>query len=217
MFNFVSILLFFLIFLSNNIHICFSFLFFFNDTATTEIYTLSLHDALPICGAQYSRPGDHCLSGHQPGNAEGSSATRADIIRNDCRMSLRRSCRMSAIALAGVCVLTASVLTACKSSEPAKPVSGGPAGSYLVAAGIHKIKHVIIVMQENRSFDSYFGTYPGADGIPVSHGSPSVCIPNPPGGCTRPYHDAADVNGGGPHGVVNSLADVHGGTLDGFI
>src|SRR5256885_10996773 len=29
----------------------FSFLFFFNDTATTEIYTLSLHDALPICRA----------------------------------------------------------------------------------------------------------------------------------------------------------------------
>src|SRR5690554_7932368 len=27
---------------------CF-FIFFFNDTATTEIYTLSLHDALPIC------------------------------------------------------------------------------------------------------------------------------------------------------------------------
>src|SRR5437899_7196926 len=27
-----------------------SFTFFFNDTATTEIYTLSLHDALPICG-----------------------------------------------------------------------------------------------------------------------------------------------------------------------
>ena len=32
--------------------------------------------------------------------------------------------------------------------------------------GIHKIKHVVIIMQENRSFDSYFGTYPGADGIP---------------------------------------------------
>src|SRR5258708_29818468 len=26
--------------------------FFFNDTATTEIYTLSLHDALPICGVR---------------------------------------------------------------------------------------------------------------------------------------------------------------------
>ena len=29
--------------------VCVFFFFFFNDTATTEIYTLSLHDALPIC------------------------------------------------------------------------------------------------------------------------------------------------------------------------
>src|SRR3712207_7601889 len=29
--------------------------FFFNDTATTEIYTLSLHDALPICAGQPPR------------------------------------------------------------------------------------------------------------------------------------------------------------------
>jgi len=33
--------------------------------------------------------------------------------------------------------------------------------------GIHTIKHVIVIMQENRSFDSYFGTFPGADGIPM--------------------------------------------------
>src|SRR5438132_13893943 len=32
---------------------CFFFFFFFNDTATTEIYTLSLHDALPIWGHAY--------------------------------------------------------------------------------------------------------------------------------------------------------------------
>src|SRR6476659_11227347 len=31
------------------------FFFFFNDTATTEIYTLSLHDALPICRGARSR------------------------------------------------------------------------------------------------------------------------------------------------------------------
>src|SRR3989449_4452439 len=30
------------------------FFFFFNDTATTEIYTLSLHDALPICSARHA-------------------------------------------------------------------------------------------------------------------------------------------------------------------
>src|SRR2546430_12934131 len=29
--------------------------FFFNDTATTEIYTLSLHDALPICPVEHRR------------------------------------------------------------------------------------------------------------------------------------------------------------------
>src|SRR5688572_32695864 len=32
------------------------FFFFFNDTATTEIYTLSLHDALPICAQVGARP-----------------------------------------------------------------------------------------------------------------------------------------------------------------
>src|SRR3712207_8394705 len=35
------------------------FFFFFNDTATTEIYTLSLHDALPILVQLYSYPGDY--------------------------------------------------------------------------------------------------------------------------------------------------------------
>src|SRR2546430_3652304 len=34
---------------------CISFFFFFNDTATTEIYTLSLHDALPISACSVSR------------------------------------------------------------------------------------------------------------------------------------------------------------------
>src|SRR5256885_9684348 len=46
--------------------------FFFNDTATTEIYTLSLHDALPIYHRQCHRS-RHCADaddgGHQRGNA----------------------------------------------------------------------------------------------------------------------------------------------------
>jgi phospholipase C len=95
-------------------------------------------------------------------------------------------------------------------------VYGGQPGTYVVPRGIHKIKHVIVVMQENRSFDSYFGTYPGADGIPMRHGTPSVCVPNPAGGCTPPYHDTADINGGGPHGEQNGIADVDHGRMDGF-
>src|SRR2546430_7164105 len=38
-----------------NVNILFFFFFFFNDTATTEIYTLSLHDALPISKVKWTR------------------------------------------------------------------------------------------------------------------------------------------------------------------
>ncbi|HWG65044.1 MAG TPA: alkaline phosphatase family protein [Streptosporangiaceae bacterium] len=122
-------------------------------------------------------------------------------------------------------LLLAAVLAACTSAprtthgtgRPQERVAGGRAGTYVVPPGIHKIKHVIVVMQENRSFDSYFGTYPGADGIPMRAGVATVCVPNPAGSCTRPYHDTADVNGGGPHGWPNALADINGGTMNGFI
>jgi phospholipase C len=84
--------------------------------------------------------------------------------------------------------------------------------------GIHKIKHIVIIMQENRSFDSYFGTYPGADGIPMANGVPTVCVPDPISGqCVKPYHDTSDINTGGPHGAKNSTADINSGKMDGFI
>ena len=84
--------------------------------------------------------------------------------------------------------------------------------------GIHKIKHVIIIMQENRSFDSYFGTFPGADGLPTKYGAFTVCNPNPKTGqCMSPYHDTNDSNGGGPHEAPASLADIDNGRLDGFV
>jgi phospholipase C len=84
--------------------------------------------------------------------------------------------------------------------------------------GIHKIRHVVVIMQENRSFDSYFGTYPGADGIPMRNGVPTVCVPDPArGACVKPFYDGARVNAGGPHGVVAAAADVNRGHMNGFI
>src|SRR3712207_8413083 len=50
--------------------------FFFNDTATTEIYTLSLHDALPIL-SDGGRPGAVCLSDTGRPGAVWSPACRA--------------------------------------------------------------------------------------------------------------------------------------------
>ena len=85
--------------------------------------------------------------------------------------------------------------------------------------GIHKIQHVVVIMQENRSFDSYFGTYPGADGIPrTAAGVPTVCVPDPIAHtCQRPFHDPNLVNGGGPHSAANAAADINKGRMDGFI
>src|SRR5438876_11165231 len=60
----------------------FVFVFFFNDTATTEIYTLSLHDALPIC-AQSENFGNETETGRI------KAATRQD--RNLTRISILRS------------------------------------------------------------------------------------------------------------------------------
>jgi phospholipase C len=75
-----------------------------------------------------------------------------------------------------------------------------------------------MIMQENRSFDSYFGTFPGADGIPMSDGKPAVCVPDRKSGiCVAPYHDAADQNAGGPHADNDAIADVDGGKMDGFV
>src|SRR5919198_6062175 len=81
-----------------------------------------------------------------------------------------------------------------------------------------KIKHIVIIMQENRSFDSYFGTYPGADGLPRQNGKFMVCVNDPQRGiCVYPFHDAADRNFGGPHSTANATADIDGGRMDGFI
>jgi len=115
---------------------------------------------------------------------------------------------LSAAAIAAVVSFSARSTDAGTQQKPAK-----------APAGIHKIKHVIVIMQENRSFDHYFGTYPGADGFPRrASGEFEVCVPDPvKGECQRPYHDTNDLNAGGPHGEANAIADVNSGKMDGFI
>jgi phospholipase C len=81
-----------------------------------------------------------------------------------------------------------------------------------------KIKHIIIIMQENRSFDEYFGTYPGANGIPMQNGMPTVCANDPlTKSCVKPYHNPNDVDAGGPHAAASAVTDIAGGKMDGFI
>ncbi len=123
-----------------------------------------------------------------------------------------------------ICAALIIFLAGCTSTVPgpAPAPAATPAWAPVVPApgeGIHKIQHVIIIMQENRAFDEYFGTYPGADGIPMKNGVPAVCVPDPDenGTCVRPYHDDRDINFGGPHSQYESEADINGGKMDGFI
>jgi phospholipase C len=117
------------------------------------------------------------------------------------------------IGIAAALVLAAGGI-AISMGLPASGKQPAKTTSYTRAlAGIHKIKHVIVIMQENRSFDSYFGTFPGVKGIPKN-----VCVPDPlHGGCVKPFVDHTDSNAGGPHQNPNSIADVDGGKMDGFV
>jgi len=82
-------------------------------------------------------------------------------------------------------------------------------------AGSEKIQHVIWIIQENRTFDNYFGSYPGADGIP-----PGVCLPILPGSshCIKPFH----MPPGQPredleHDWATAHAAYDHGAMDGFV
>src|SRR2546430_6944742 len=81
----------------------FSFFFFFNDTATTEIYTLSLHDALPICCEHrvVGRAAEEVLGGRAAERNDlrvASAAERAD------RKSTRLNSSHSQISYAVFCL-----------------------------------------------------------------------------------------------------------------
>jgi phospholipase C len=134
------------------------------------------------------------------------------------------------LATAGVRVLSGGRLTVSGVAAAASATASdsSPDGAQIEAAqaaaasnvGIHKIKHVVIIMQENHSFDNYFGTYPGAEGIPGLAGNPGTlpCLKDPEyGGCDAPYHEVTLEGIGGGHAAANAVEDIDGGKMDGFI
>lgn len=79
------------------------------------------------------------------------------------------------------------------------------------------IKHIVVIMQENRSFDNYFGTYPGANGIPKN-----VCMsPDPDhpynGQCVKPFLSINPISEDMPHGYQSSTVAYDNGKMDGFM
>src|SRR5256885_5293031 len=78
------------------------FFFFFNDTATTEIYTLSLHDALPICDGPGAGGGVPCSPSHWLGYRMRKLAG-SDLDEGD-RKSTRLNSSHLVISYAGFCL-----------------------------------------------------------------------------------------------------------------
>ncbi|HTP56464.1 MAG TPA: alkaline phosphatase family protein [Thermoplasmata archaeon] len=88
-------------------------------------------------------------------------------------------------------------------SAPASPPSGSP------------ISHIVVVLQENHTFDNYFGTYPGADGIA---GTP-IRLPTSPGGLpsVAPSHSPVLTPADLTHSWAAAHEDYDGGKMDGFV
>ncbi|HYM63839.1 MAG TPA: alkaline phosphatase family protein, partial [Gaiellaceae bacterium] len=113
---------------------------------------------------------------------------------------MTRSRQLALAVLAAALVAPGSVLAG----------QGGP------PAPTTPIEHFIVLMQENHSFDNYFGTYPGADGIPEG-----TCMPWDPGnaskGCVESFHV-------GGRAIVDlhdrpetHVAQYRNGRMDGFV
>src|SRR2546430_12118751 len=72
--------------------------FFFNDTATTEIYTLSLHDALPICLGGHppaQPPGVACQAGGgRRGRGQGVPCGRSEEHTSELQSQSNLVCRL---------------------------------------------------------------------------------------------------------------------------
>jgi phospholipase C len=126
----------------------------------------------------------------------------------------------SVLALAALLGIAVACTTASPAAEKSTPNATGTDGATTAAAtGIDTLQHLIFIVQENRSFDHYFGTYPGADGIPRKpDGTFKACLPDPllPH-CARPYHSHSLLQDGAKHNHPSAVADINGGRMDGFV
>jgi phospholipase C len=74
--------------------------------------------------------------------------------------------------------------------------------------GLHKIKHIVFIVKENRTFDNYFGTFPGVDGATTGTLSTGAVIPLAPAPDVTPH----DID----HSYQAAVKAIDGGAMDKF-
>jgi phospholipase C len=78
------------------------------------------------------------------------------------------------------------------------------------------IRHFIALMQENHSFDNYFGAYPGADGIPIET-CQRVDLRDSGAGCIQPFRIGGRSIQDLDHNVAVARGQYRRGRMDGFV
>jgi len=131
--------------------------------------------------------------------------------------------------------VTPSTPASASSLQEASLLRPGGGGDNTIQALVRAhVKHIFVLIQENHTFDQYFGLYPGTDGQYVENlGSPIAraddCVPDPQtGSCQRPFlisadtyspdyvQDAPDITGGNNDRNDQEAAIDHG-KMDGFL
>ena len=134
----------------------------------------------------------------------------------------RRSVIMGAAALAGGFGMSGLLPASLARAASTPPPSGG--------FDLSKVKHVVYLMQENRSFDHYFGTFPGVRGfddptaMTLANGNSVFQQPDPanPDGYLEPYHmDTATTGAAAVPSLSHDWRDQHAswnkGAMDGWL
>jgi phospholipase C len=122
-----------------------------------------------------------------------------------------------------VALAAASLLVACSSSGDSDGGSGGGGPTCKSEPGGSGLAHVVIVVQENHSFDNYFGRYctaaPGSN--PTCTNGPSCCeaapAKEPSGAAPVSLDDAQNAVYDPDHSQACEIAEIDGGAMDHFV
>ena len=126
------------------------------------------------------------------------------------------------IAVAGLGAISAynvecPCITTSETSTSSATISSSNTSASITTSGITQspIKHLIVIMQENRAFDNYFWSYPGVDGNYQTN--PNYCDPQPNGSCLAPYNaDYNTTQADMPHTWPSTAKVIDNGRMDGF-
>jgi phospholipase C len=109
-------------------------------------------------------------------------------------------------------IVVAGLVLAAWLAAPASAAATGPAPDTATP-----IRHLVVLMQSNHSFDNYFGTYPGADGIPADTClAPRLDRPNAES-CVRPFHLGNQPVPTLDHGLSTWKRQYDNGLMDGTV